>query len=126
MSIAAFRTCFPALLAAVLVAGCADPGPPPGGSVAELERIDVVQADALRWLEQDRGRFDMVFIDPPFSTGLEMSALARLIDGGHLADGARVYVEQAVADPEIETGAHFELLRSKTLGEVRMLLLGSV
>ncbi|NLB57999.1 MAG: FKBP-type peptidyl-prolyl cis-trans isomerase [Gammaproteobacteria bacterium] len=45
MSIAAFRTCFPALLAAVLVAGCADPGPPPGGSVAELERIDVVQGE---------------------------------------------------------------------------------
>ena len=45
MSIAAFRTCFPALLVAVLVAGCADPGPPPGGSVAELERIDVVQGE---------------------------------------------------------------------------------
>jgi len=45
MSIAAVRTCFLSLLAALFVAGCADPGPPPGGSVAELERIDIVQGE---------------------------------------------------------------------------------
>ena len=45
MSIAPVRTLFAALLGAVLVAGCADPGPPPGGSVAELERIDVEQGE---------------------------------------------------------------------------------
>ncbi|MFZ7096750.1 FKBP-type peptidyl-prolyl cis-trans isomerase [Luteimonas dalianensis] len=45
MSIAAVRNCCLALLVALLVAGCADPGPPPGGSVAGLERIDTVQGD---------------------------------------------------------------------------------
>lgn len=33
------------LLIAALLAGCADPGPPPGGSVAMLERIDVVRGE---------------------------------------------------------------------------------
>ena len=43
MSIVPVRILFAAVLGAVLVAGCADPGPPPGGSVAELERIDTEQ-----------------------------------------------------------------------------------
>lgn len=45
MSIAPVRILFAAVLGAVLVAGCADPGPPPGGSVAELERIDTGQGE---------------------------------------------------------------------------------
>lgn len=44
MSIAAaVRSSTLCLVAAALFAGCADPGPPPGGSVAELERIDIKQ-----------------------------------------------------------------------------------
>lgn len=93
----------------------------PGG-----ERVKAVQADALIWLEQHRGRFDVVFVDPPFSTGLEVPVLSSLVDGDHLERGARVYVEQAVTDPEVEVGKHFELLRSKVLGEVRMVLLGKI
>lgn len=31
------------LLSGLLLAACADPGPPPGGSVAELQRIDLKQ-----------------------------------------------------------------------------------
>lgn len=31
----------PALLAASLMAGCADPGPAPGGRVAQLQRVDL-------------------------------------------------------------------------------------
>ena len=29
------------LLSGLLLAACAEPGPPPGGSVAELQRIEV-------------------------------------------------------------------------------------
>jgi len=45
MPIVTARTVLLSLLAAVLFAGCADPGPPPGGSVAGLERIDTLQGD---------------------------------------------------------------------------------
>ena|SRR5690554_1594600 len=45
MSIAPARIVVAALLGAVLMAGCADPGPPPGGGVAELERIDIRQGE---------------------------------------------------------------------------------
>lgn len=88
----------------------------PGG-----ERIEVVQADALKWLQGDERLFDLVFIDPPFADALQGRVLDVL--AGHLAPDARVYVEQDARAPEIEPPEGFELLRSKTLGDVRMSLL---
>lgn len=45
MSIFPTRILLAAVFAAAFIAGCADPGPPPGGSVAALERIDTVQGE---------------------------------------------------------------------------------
>jgi 16S rRNA (guanine966-N2)-methyltransferase len=93
----------------------------PGG-----ERMEVVCGEALAWLERDARRFDVVFLDPPFSAGLCEKSLRRLAEGGHLAGGARVYVEQAVRETPIDPGEDFEVLREKTLGDVRMTLLRSL
>jgi len=90
----------------------------PGG-----ERMEIVQADVLRWLADDHRRYDLVFIDPPFGAGLQRRVLEALIEGGHLAANARVYVEQDARDPGIDVGQGLEELRGKTLGEVRMTLL---
>ncbi len=89
----------------------------PGG-----DRMQVVHADALRWLAGADGQYDLVFIDPPFSDGLQAGVLALLERDGLLAAGARVYVEQDAREPALDPGDGFELLRSKTLGEVRMTL----
>jgi 16S rRNA (guanine966-N2)-methyltransferase len=97
------------------IAGCW-----PGG-----ERMEVVRADALRWLDSNDRAFDLVFIDPPFAGGLQGRVLEALVEGGHLASGARVYIEQDAREPEVDPGERYELLRSKTLGEVRMTLLGT-
>ncbi|KGM57757.1 peptidylprolyl isomerase [Lysobacter arseniciresistens ZS79] len=39
------RKLLTALLAPLLLAACAEPGPPPGGRVDELQRIDIVEGD---------------------------------------------------------------------------------
>lgn len=90
----------------------------PGG-----ERMEVVQADALRWLAEGTRTFDLVFIDPPFADGLQHRALEALADGGHLSTSALVYVEQDAREAPIDSGERFELLRDKILGEVRLTLL---
>ncbi|MDZ7790487.1 MAG: 16S rRNA (guanine(966)-N(2))-methyltransferase RsmD [Xanthomonadales bacterium] len=90
----------------------------PGG-----DRIEVVQADALRWLVGTGRQYDLVFIDPPFTDGLQGQVLKLLERDGLLAVDARIYVEQDTRDPEIEPGDGFDLLRCKTLGDVRMTLL---
>ncbi|WP_376692162.1 16S rRNA (guanine(966)-N(2))-methyltransferase RsmD [Wenzhouxiangella sp. EGI_FJ10409] len=93
----------------------------PGG-----ERMEIVQADALRWLADARRRFDLVFIDPPFTDGLQDKVLRLLERDDRLAAAARVYIEQDARDPEIDPGEGFELLRARTLGDVRMTLLARV
>ena len=56
------------------------------------DRIQVVGADALAWLERaPAGPFDVVFLDPPFAAGLWDAALRAL--PRHLADDAWVYLE---------------------------------
>ncbi|HET6434695.1 MAG TPA: 16S rRNA (guanine(966)-N(2))-methyltransferase RsmD [Xanthomonadaceae bacterium] len=64
-------------------------------SVARLaagDRAQVVQADALAWLRAPlHGRFDVVFLDPPFAAGLWDSALQLLPPW--LAEDAWLYVE---------------------------------
>ena len=54
---------------------------------------ECVQADALAFLTSPGGPYDIVFLDPPFDTGLLEAALARLATADCLAPGAYVYVE---------------------------------
>lgn len=63
--------------------------------------VEVVRADALSWLAAPLfGRFDIVFVDPPFDAALWPRVLPLLAPW--LSDGAWLYVEAptgAVVDP---------------------------
>jgi 16S rRNA (guanine966-N2)-methyltransferase len=61
----------------------------PGG-----ERVQVVCADALAWLQSAPGGFDLAFVDPPFAGNLWDPALAAL--GPQLLENAWLYVESPV------------------------------
>jgi 16S rRNA (guanine966-N2)-methyltransferase len=67
------------------------------------------------------GRFDLVFLDPPYaaSSGGELAAALALLAGAWLAPGARIYVEHAKSDPPLTPGDALRELRSGTAGEVR-------
>lgn len=58
-----------------------------------MSGIDILRADALAWLAQNRETYDLVFIDPPFDSGLATPMLAELAP--HLKSGGYAYVEQA-------------------------------
>lgn len=92
----------------------------PGGDVLEL-----VQADALRWLQTAAGPFDLVFVDPPFDSQLHEHTLALLARPGLLSPDARVYVESHArhSSPVGDSDPHWRVLRDKRLGEVRMQLI---
>ena len=109
----------------------------PGGA-----RLEIVQADALRWLETAAGPFDLVFLDPPFDAGYYGAGLDALIRPGLLAPGARIYVESDARSPapvatqatpecasapclaaEFDPPSRWHVLRDKRIGEVRMQLL---
>lgn len=109
----------------------------PGGEV-----LDVVQAEAVRWLERADGPFDIVFVDPPFGAGLYAETLSALARPGLLTPGALVYVESPARSPApfqppptqstsspcqgeelVPSPANWSVLREKRLGDVRMQLL---
>ncbi|OYW38536.1 MAG: 16S rRNA (guanine(966)-N(2))-methyltransferase RsmD [Hydrogenophilales bacterium 12-61-10] len=64
-----------------------------GGQPA-ARHIDILRADALAWLANNRETFELIFIDPPFDSGLAATVLPDL--DAHLKPGGHVYIEQAL------------------------------
>ncbi len=88
---------------------------------ALLLKADMVElrcADALEFLRLDTGRYDVVFLDPPFRLDVLPQVLSLL--AAHLAGGALVHVE-AAQPPELQ-GA-WEVWRSGRAGAVSHQLL---
>jgi 16S rRNA (guanine966-N2)-methyltransferase len=55
--------------------------------------VDVQRGDARAWLANNREQFDLVFVDPPFDSGLAAALLGDLTR--HLRPGGYAYVEQS-------------------------------
>jgi 16S rRNA (guanine966-N2)-methyltransferase len=73
----------------------------------------IVVADAQEWLDRNTERFDIIFLDPPFSGNLLERLLPRL--GQHLAPGGRVYCES----PEgVSESPIWMIVRSSRAGRV--------
>ena len=81
--------------------------------------ISIVRADALRWLRDAAGRFDIVFLDPPFSTPLLAPSCRALAASACLAPHAMLYLEcgRTRGSPPLPEG--FEIFRAGRAGEVR-------
>jgi 16S rRNA (guanine966-N2)-methyltransferase len=76
---------------------------------------EVVVSDAERFLDRQPAPFDVVFLDPPYSTPLEaiLARLPALLRGGGL-----VYIERAARDGLPEGGV-LEWLKTSRAGAVR-------
>jgi 16S rRNA (guanine966-N2)-methyltransferase len=85
--------------------------------VLEAGNVQVVQRDALAFLEETGEKFDVAFVDAPYSTDLARRAMDRLPP--RLNAGARVYVETA---QPLETAAPWAALREDRAGAVRYAL----
>ncbi|MBN8773918.1 MAG: RsmD family RNA methyltransferase [Thiobacillus sp.] len=82
------------------------------------DRVDILRADALSWLANNRERFDLVFVDPPFGSGLAGAVLADLVR--HLKPGGYAYIEQAA---EVVAPTGFIIHRSGRAGRSYFALL---
>ena len=82
------------------------------------EAVRVVRADALAWLAANREPYDLVFLDPPFASGLAGQLLPMLV--AHLAPGGQVYVEQGAP---VEAVPGLTTLRSGRAGRSHHALL---
>ncbi len=56
-------------------------------------QIEIVQADALSWLQLTSEHFDVVLLDPPFGEEVLKTALGTLAQRNLLKHDARIYIE---------------------------------
>jgi 16S rRNA (guanine966-N2)-methyltransferase len=102
------------------------------GLVAELARLGgapkarVVEMGASRFLRTAGeahghpygGPFDIVFMDPPFGQEALADYIPLLDAGGWIKSGGLVYLESEKSAGAPAVPAHWELLKSKSAGEV--------
>ena len=77
------------------------------------QRLRLVPGDALHFLASPPRGFDIVFVDPPYASGLAVKVLERL--PGALGPGAVVYVE---SDAAFAAGPGWRVTREGRAGAV--------
>lgn len=81
------------------------------------EAGEVVSLDAAQFLQQPRGGFDIVFLDPPFSADV-LPTICGMLERGWLNVGAYIYIESAAPGGPPPLPDNWRLLRSKQAGQV--------
>lgn len=88
----------------------------------------VEHADALQWLRTKAANanrpMDIVFLDPPFGSGLAARCCTLLAVDGWLAENCRLYLESHKREPLPELPPELRILRDKAVGDARMTLAG--
>jgi len=82
------------------------------------ERVEVHVGDAAHWLSGVPRPFDVVFLDPPFAGGLLPGMCELLETRGWLASSALIYMENSATDGAPWLPSAWELIKSKTAGQV--------
>ena len=84
-----------------------------------LEDADarVVQAEALAWLRRAEGDFDLVFLDPPYSSARTLAGPLHRALPAHLSPNARIVTESDKRDPLVLA---LPLLTERTYGDTRI------
>jgi len=92
-------------------------------ALGESARTRLLSVDATAPPRAD-GPYDLVFLDPPYRSGLAAPALIALAQAGWLAPGALVIVELA-ARGDFEPPPGFEMLEERRYGAGRLVFLRS-
>ena len=81
--------------------------------------VNVVRADARRWLAGEGEAFDIVFLDPPYAEDLLAPSCSLLAANGWLSPLARVYLEARASRGFPELPPDWRLTKEKSTGQVR-------
>lgn len=93
-------------------------------AILDAVGVSLANTDAIDWLQScEADSQDIVFIDPPFGSGLELVSLELLEQRQCVKNGGFVYVETGRNSSPIVPGPGWEIAREKVLGDVLMLLL---
>ncbi|MEZ5156031.1 MAG: RsmD family RNA methyltransferase [Solirubrobacterales bacterium] len=69
------------------------------GALSAGDRCHIVREDAIRFLRRDRGRYDIVYCDPPYRLARRLASDLGQLLPDRIRPGGRVIVESAAEDP---------------------------
>jgi 16S rRNA (guanine966-N2)-methyltransferase len=87
----------------------------------ECRSARVITGDALRFLRQEQGCFDLVLLDPPFDA-IDLANLCTLLEANWLAPEAYIYLEMSRENALPAMPASWSTVREKEAGQVRFAL----
>ena len=90
------------------------------------ENCRVISSDSLDYLKKQKDLFDMVWLDPPYDSGLLKASLRLLLDGGFLKPTSTLICESREEDifaGDEELRARFSVLRHAKYGIAHVTLL---
>ncbi|MFA5960457.1 MAG: 16S rRNA (guanine(966)-N(2))-methyltransferase RsmD [Tatlockia sp.] len=82
----------------------------------QSDTLSVLRADALKYLQETREQFDLVFLDPPFADNNLPTLIDLLTTSDLLVKGGLLYIESGHAPVLSETG--WQQLKFKQAGQV--------
>ena len=91
--------------------------------ILKTEKVKVIQADALNWLEKTDQVFDIIFIDPPFDQNLVPETLEKLMRSSCVQKGSLIYLEEKKQAAELPKPESLEIIKQGKAGQVRYSLL---
>ncbi len=92
-------------------------------SLLGCSSAEIHNGDALQLLARPAsGRFDLVFLDPPFRCDLLLPAARLLEEQGWLADDAWIYTESEQAPSSLGLPASWQLHRERQAGQAHFAL----
>lgn len=87
-------------------------------ALLQAHDAQVIQSNALEFLQHTSAHFDIVFVDPPYESQLLLPVCELLEQRDLLAANARVYLETANPAQLSQLPPNWQLVRSKRAGQV--------
>lgn len=84
----------------------------------KAQQVQLVRADAMSWLQQAHGPFDVVFLDPPYASHLLAPSCALLEQQHQLAAQAKIYLEYPSQYELPQLPENWQIIRGKKAGQV--------
>jgi 16S rRNA (guanine966-N2)-methyltransferase len=86
-----------------------------------LSRTEIILNESLRWLKQvqhESAPFDVIFLDPPYSSMLVKSSIRLLAESSLVHPQTLIYAESPTPLVKENIPQHWELIKEKTASEV--------
>ncbi len=86
------------------------------------DRAEIVCSDALTYLERTNCKFDIIFLDPPYNTGLLNKAVAKIAENNLLSENGIIVAESEYMGEEPEND-FFDIIKRAKYGKTTVFVL---